>query len=108
MAIRPPRGDSGERESVEFGIAALNARLDDAGVAFPATTDEILAALGETEVPYDAAGHTLDLRDVLHDAETDSFETETELLDALYPAFEARRQGRADTLFNRIRSLLPV
>lgn len=108
MAIRPPQGGSGKGESVEFGIAALNARLAEADVQFPATTEEILSGLGNTAVAYDAAGNTIDLRKALLEVEADSFESETELLNALYPVFEARRQGAANSLMGRLRSLLPV
>lgn len=108
MARRPPRGTSGEREAVEFGIAVLDARLDDAGVTFPATADEILSELDDTEVPYDASGRTLKLREALADVDVDRFDSETELLDAVYPAFEARRRKAANSLVARLRALLPV
>ena len=108
MAIRPPQGDSGTEEAVEFGIAALNARLDESSVEFPATTSQILSAIEDTEVPSDASGHTLDLREALADVEADRFETETELLDVLHPRFEAHRKRAADSLVARLRALLPV
>ena len=93
---------------MEFGIATMNERLDEAGVSFPATADDIVAALDDTSVPYDASGNTLDLREALADLEADRFGSETELLDALYPVFERRRQRRAESLVARLRSVLPL
>ncbi|QLG26090.1 hypothetical protein HUG10_00395 [Halorarum halophilum] len=108
MARRPPQGGSGDREAVEFGIAVLDARLDDAGVTFPATAEEVLSELDDTKVAYDASGHTLDLRDAFAEVDAERFESETELLNAVYPAFEARRKRAADSLIARLRALLPM
>lgn len=106
MAVRPPSGDADEPEAIEFGIAALDARIDEADVEFPATDEELLVALRSTEVPYDAAGHTLDLSEALDRVPSSAFESETELLDELYPVFEQRRR-RGTTFVERVRGLLP-
>ena len=108
MARKPPQGGSGDREAVEFGIAVLDARLDDAGVTFPATAEEVLSELDDTDVAYDASGRTLDLREAFAEVDADRFRSETELLDAVYPTFEARRNRAADSLVARLRALLPV
>ncbi|MFB6234883.1 MAG: hypothetical protein ABEH81_00535 [Halopenitus sp.] len=105
MAVRPPSGDADEPEAIEFGIAALDARIDEADVEFPATDEAVLAALESTAVPYDAAGHTLDLSKALDRVPSSEFESETELLDELYPVFEQRRRGT--TFVERVRGLLP-
>ncbi len=95
MAARPPGGgDTSEPEAIEFGIAALDARLEEADVSFPATGEEIRRVLGDQEVPYDAKGRTLALSDVLDRVPQQEFENETEFLNAVYPVFdEARQQG---------------
>ncbi|MXR41646.1 hypothetical protein GRX01_09890 [Halobaculum sp. WSA2] len=107
MAARPPQGDTEEPESIEFGIAALDARLDRAGVQFPATTEELIASMGNTGVPYDAAGNTLDLAEVLRELPEERFETERDLLNRLHPIFEDRRRSGAGSLLGRVRSILP-
>jgi len=107
MAARPPQGDSDEPESIEFGIAALDARLDRAGVQFPVTTEELIASMANTGVPYDAAGNTLDMAEVLRELPEERFETERDLLNRLHPIFEDRRRSGAGSLLGRVRSILP-
>jgi len=106
MAVRPPSGDTDEPEAIEFGIAALDARIDEANVEFPATDEEILGAVNSTTVPYDPAGHTLDLSTALADLPATRFDSKTELLEELYPVFERRRRAGAG-LVERVRGLLP-
>jgi hypothetical protein len=107
MAARPPGGDgSAEPEAIEFGIAALDARLEESEISFPATSGEILRALDHPEIPYDSKGRTIELATALERTPQSEFENETELLDALYPAFdEARRGGRG--FLDGIRDALP-
>ncbi|GAB6877907.1 hypothetical protein JCM17823_01810 [Halorubrum gandharaense] len=95
MAARPPGGGgSSEPETIEFGIAALDARIEEADVSFPATGEEITRELGDPEIPYDASGRTLALSEVVDRAPSRRFENETEFLNAVYPVFdEARQQG---------------
>lgn len=95
MAARPPGGGgSSEPEAIEFGIAALNARLKQSDVSFPATGTEVVRALDNTAVPYDAKGRTIELTEALDRIPQSEFDNETEFLDALYPVFDdARRQG---------------
>jgi hypothetical protein len=107
MAARPPgNGGSAEPEAIEFGIAALNARLDESDLSFPATSQDVLRALDHPDVPYDSKGHTIDLSSALEEVPQSEFDNETELLDALYPVFdEARRSGGG--LLGGIRDALP-
>ena len=107
MAARPPDDSPSEPESIEFGIAALDARLDHRGVQFPATSDEIVAALGDPSIPYDSGGNTVDLAEALDQVPHDRFETERELLDALHPVFEDRRTSTAGSVVGRLRGMLP-
>ncbi|MFC5136294.1 MULTISPECIES: hypothetical protein [Haloferacaceae] len=107
MAARPPGdGGSAEPEAIEFGIAALDARIGESDLAFPATSREIVRALDHPEIPYDSKGRTIELAAALEELQKSEFENETELLDALYPVFdEARRGGRG--FLDGLRNALP-
>jgi hypothetical protein len=107
MAARPPGGgDSSEPEAIEFGIAALDARLEGADVSFPATGTEVVRALDDTAIPYDAKGRTIELAEALDRVPQSEFENETEFLNALYPVFDdARRQGGG--FLGDLRDVLP-
>ena len=107
MAVRPPQDDSSEPDAIEFGIAALDARLDEAVLDFPATADEVVGALGNTAIPYDAAGNTVALDDALAEVPKTRFESETELLNALHPVFERHRESAAGGFIQQLRDLLP-
>jgi len=107
MAARPPGGGgSSEPEAIEFGIAVLGARIEDADVSFPATGEQILDALGDQEIPYDAKGRTVTLSAVLDQTPKTRFENETELLDALYPVFDRKRREGGGFL-SSLRDALP-
>ena len=107
MGVRPPQDDTSPPDTIEFGIAALDARLEEAGVEFPATQQEILAALDDTAIPYNAAGRTLELEAAFEEVPMRHFENETELLDQLHPVFERQRQTASGGLVGRLRALLP-
>lgn len=107
MAVRPPSGDDSGPESVEFGIAALGARVEDAGVEFPVGSEELVSALGDPGVPVDAQGNTVRLSTVLAEVGRSEFESERELLDAAHPVFEAYRQKAGGSITGRLRALLP-
>ena len=108
MGVRPPQGDSSEPDSIAFGIAVLDERIDRSGVRFPATADEVLAGVDDTAIPYDASGSTLDLGEALDRVPQQQFETETEFLNALHPVFEEHRERSAGSLVARLRDLFPV
>jgi len=106
MAARPPTGDDGDDpEVIAFGIAALDARLDEAGVTFPATDDDLRRALGDEEIPYDATGRTIRLDDALAGVERQEYGSKNELLDVLYPVFDERRAEGG--MLGHIRAMLP-
>jgi hypothetical protein len=107
MAVGPPQDDDSEPEAIEFGIAALDARLDRAEVQFPTTSDELDRALGHPEIPVDSAGHTVALSDALEAVPKDRFESESELLELLHPVFEERRSSGSIGVFARLRDMLP-
>lgn len=107
MAARPPGGgDTSEPEAIEFGIAALDARLEEANVSFPATSEEIRRGLDDQEIPYDAKGRTLTIDEVLDRVPKDEFDNETEFLNAVYPVFDDARSSSGGFL-DDLRDALP-
>lgn len=107
MGVRPPQGDSSPPDTIEFGIAAVNARLDEADLSFPATREEILRAVDDTSIPCDASGNTLDLSQALDELPRDRFDTESELLNQLHPVFEDHRTTTSTSVVGRLRGMLP-
>jgi hypothetical protein len=105
MALRPPR-DTADPESVAFGIAALDEHLDRAELSFPADAETVLQALDDPDVAYDASGHAMALSTALERADRERFGSERELLTALHPVFEQRRESASIGLVERLRSLL--
>ncbi|WP_280585863.1 hypothetical protein [Halorubrum sp. Boch-26] len=107
MAARPPGGGgSAEPDAIEFGIAVLDERIDEAGVSFPATGEEIVDALDDGAIPYDAKGRTIRLSEALAQVPQTTFENETEFLDALYPVFDRKRREGSGFLTS-LRDALP-
>jgi len=108
MGVRPPSNDvDDEPDVVEFGIAALDARLADAEVTFPATTEELRARLGDETVAYDAAGNEMAVTEALAETDRQSFDSEDDLLNALHPVFERKRQAASTSLVKQLRGLVP-
>lgn len=106
MAVRPPQQGDDEPESLEFGIAALDPYLSDADLTFPATSDEIVRALGDPAIPYDASDNTVALSEALAAVGESRFESKREFLDALHPVLEEYRASGGG-LFSQLRALLP-
>jgi hypothetical protein len=108
MGVRPPPSNTDDDDTtVSFGIAALDARLEDPSVSYPADAEEVVDALGDPEVPYDATGHTVRLSTALDRAHKDRFESEQEFLNALHPVFESYRERAAGGIVQRLRGMLP-
>jgi len=108
MGVRPPANDDDEGpEVIEFGIAALDARLSDADVAYPTDSQSLRSELGHVEVPYDASGHAMTLDEALEEIGRREFEHEQELLNALHPVFESRREATGNSVLAQLRSLIP-
>jgi len=108
MGVRPPADDVDEEpDVVEFGIAALDARLESADVSFPATASELDDRFGHTDIPYDAAGNTMAFSDALSTTDREEFESEQDLLNAMHPVFENKRQAASTSLMARLRALVP-
>jgi len=96
-----------EPDVIEFGIAALDARLESAAVTFPTTAAELDERFGHTDVPYDAAGNTIAFSDALSAANQERFDSERDLLNALHPVFEEKRQAASASIVSRLRALVP-
>ena len=108
MGVRPPSNENEEQpEVIEFGIAALDARLDRLDLSFPTTADRLVSDYGDVRVPVDAAGNEITLREALEETAVQEFETERELLDILHPVFEQRRQNSSRGVLSQLRSLFP-
>ncbi len=108
MGVRPPQQGTDETpESIAFGIAVLDERLDGAELYFPATKNEVLDALGDQQVPYNGAGNTIALSTALDETHHNRFEHRQELMNALHPVFEAKREEAKGGFVGRLRSLLP-
>lgn len=107
MAARPPQQDTSSPDSIEFGIAALVGHLDRAEVEYPATRDEVIGALGDPEIPYDASGNTVALSEAMESLSKQRFDSESELLDVLHPVFEEYRVSTSGSILGRLRAILP-
>ena len=107
MAIRPPQPSSNDPTAVTFGIAAVDERLSETDVSFPATADELVRELDDPAVAYDAAGNQVVLSVLLSELSQDRFDSRAELLDLLHPAFERHRSRTTSSLLTRIRLLVP-
>lgn len=108
MGVRPPQQDDDDApETVAFGIAALDDHLERADVTFPMTDKELIKALGDPAVPYDAMGNEMRLSEAFDELSHVHFETRQEFLNAVHPVFEARRERANNSFIGQLRSLLP-
>ncbi len=109
MGVQPPTNDIDDDgpDVVEFGIAALDARLSDLPVTFPVDAETLTDEYGDVAIPIDVGGTELRLEEALSEIPQRRFETERELLNALHPVFEKRRAKASNSLFAQLRSLVP-
>ena len=107
MGVRPPQSDAGGPDPVEFGIPVLTSLLDDAELAFPATDDAIVKRLDDPSIPIDAQNHSIRLSTALAEIDRDEFESQRQLVNALHPVFEARRERLSTGILGSIRALFP-
>lgn len=108
MGVQPPSdGIEEEPDVVEFGIAALAAKLESRDVGYPIDADRLAREHGDVAVPVDAAGHEVRLGDALEDASQARFDSEADLLEALHPVFEAEREAVSRSVVAQLRGLLP-
>lgn len=108
MAARPPPNDiDDEPDTGEFGIVALDGAIDRWEVSFPVTSEELSRKYGDQDVPVDPAGHEVALEDVLAEVPHDTFERKQELLNALHPVFEDKRERLSNSILGRLRAMVP-
>lgn len=107
MGVQPPANDADEPAAIEFGIAALDAKLGSEAIEYPATKAELSDRIGHIEVPYDPAGHTMTVADALERTSVAKFENEQELLNTLHPVFEQQREATTNSLLSQLRALVP-
>ncbi len=107
MAARPPDSGTEEPDAIEFGIAAVDARLEETDLTFPATDEDIVDAIQNESIPFNTHGFTMDLRTALEETGRSEFDSEQELLNALYPVFEERRNSTSVGLLAQVREMLP-
>lgn len=103
----PPPSDT-DATTVEFGIPVVDDHLSDANITYPATTEEILEAVDNVTIPYDAAGNTVQLKTALQRTEPSEFRSKNDVLDALYTEFESYRSSGTAGFIDTIRELLPI
>ena len=66
MGVRPPQqGDDDDLETIAFGIAVLDEHLERADITFPTTSKELIRALDDPPIPYDAKGNEMRLSEAL-------------------------------------------
>jgi len=108
MGVQPPANDLEEEPDViEFGIAALDARLEELDVSFPSEAERLREEYGSVTVPIDAAGSEITLADALDGTDQREFDSEQDLLNALHPVFEERREKASRSVLARLRALVP-
>lgn len=107
MGVQPPTDDGEDPTAIEFGIAALDAKLSEDTIEYPATADEIHERVGHVEVPYDPAGHSMTVDEAIELTGVAQFENEQDLLNALHPVFERKREATTNSLLTQLRALVP-
>lgn len=108
MGVRPPSNDvDDEPDVIEFGIAALDARLEKKNVSYPVSVDELTAEYGQMDIPFDASGHSITLRKALREVNQQEFESQQDLLNALHPIFERKREAMSNSIISQLRALVP-
>ena len=107
MGVRPPTDDTEEPTAIEFGLAALDAKLGEETIDYPATAREVREQVGHIEVPYDSAGHSVTVEEALEMATQTRFESEQDLFNALHPTFEQKREATANSVLTQLRALVP-
>ncbi|WP_254837589.1 hypothetical protein [Natronomonas marina] len=108
MGVRPPQQDDGDDiDTIAFGIAALDEHLDRDEIVFPTTASALVDRLDDPAIPYDAKGNEMSLSAALEETHADEFETRQDLMNALHPVFEARRDRANNSIVGQLRSLLP-
>jgi hypothetical protein len=108
MGVQPPTNDMDDGpDVVEFGIAALDAHVGDLDISYPVTAEQLVADYGSLAVPVNASGSEITLAEAVQATDRDQFDSEQDLLNALHPVFEERRNAVSGSLLAQLRSLMP-
>jgi len=108
MGVQPPSNDIEEGpDVVEFGIAALAARVEDLEIEYPVEAETLVGRYGDIAVPVDAAGTELSVAEAVRKSDCREFDSEQELLNALHPVFEERREATSRSILAQLRALVP-
>lgn len=108
MGVRPPSNDvEDEPDVVEFGIAALDARLETEALDYPVSATDLERRFGDATIPYDASGHETSISDAIAETDRETFESKADLLNALHPVFERKRQAAPTGILAQLRSMVP-
>lgn len=108
MGVQPPSNDIEDGpDVVEFGIAALAARVEDIDLEYPVEAGTLVDRYGDITVPVDAAGTEISVAEAVRTAGRQEFSSEQELLNALHPVFEAKREATSRNILAQLRALVP-
>lgn len=109
MGVQPPSDGIEEGpDVVEFGIAALDARLKEReSVSYPVDRETLQEEYGHITVPINASGSEITLADALAEVDREQFESQRDLLNELHPVFETRRESASRSLLAQLRALVP-
>lgn len=108
MGVRPPSNDADdEPDSVEFGIVALDGQVEQRNISFPISAADLNDAHGDIQLAVDPSGHETTLAEALAECDQQSFESKQELLNALHPIFERKREKLSGGILGRLRALVP-
>jgi hypothetical protein len=108
MGVQPPSNDIEEDpDVVEFGIAALDARVGDLDIEFPVGADALVEQYGDLTIPVNAAGNEITFREAVEASGRREFDSEQDLLNALHPVFEEKREATSRSLLAQLRALVP-
>ena len=109
MGVQPPSNDVEEDpDVVEFGIAALAARVEDLEIEYPVEAQRLVDRYGDIAVPVDAAGTEVSVAEAVRASGRHQFSSEQDLLNALHPVFEEYRRSRTPGVIERVRAALPL
>lgn len=107
MGVRPPSNDLDGPDLIEFGIPALDAKLDEVEVSYPIDRATLKQNHGTIAIPYNAAEETVRLATLLEDVDQQTFDSEQQLLNAVHPVLEEHRASASTGIIGRLRRLVP-
>ncbi|MEF8906681.1 MAG: hypothetical protein V5A13_02365 [Haloarculaceae archaeon] len=108
MGVQPPSNDLEEGpDVVEFGIAALAARVEDLEIEYPVEAEMLVDRYGDIAVPVDAAGTEVSVAEAVRASGRHRFDSEQDLLNALHPVFEEKREATSRNILAQLRALIP-